>query len=66
MVLPLLSLYSQCLKITQNVSFQVFNFGIFHQFSLLKLVRMFDRQLQVFKNETFSVIFKHRALLLIT
>ena len=44
---------SQCLKITQNVAFEFFNFGIFHQFSSYKkltcLVTMFDRKLQVSK-----------------
>ena len=38
-----------CLKITQNVSFEFYIFGIFHQF-LTCLVTLFDRKLQLFKN----------------
>ena len=37
-------LYTQCLKITQNVSF-----GIFHQLKLTSLVTLFTNKLQVFK-----------------
>ena len=41
---------AQCLKITQNVAFESFNFGIFHQFlsyfKLTCLVTLFDRQLE--------------------
>ena len=44
----------RCLKMTQNVAFEFFNFGIFHQFFVLLkvtcLVTLFDRKLQVFKN----------------
>ena len=52
---------AHCLKITQNVTFEFFNFGIFHQFlSYLKLtclVTLFDRKLQVFKNSPKWTIF---------
>ena len=61
-----------CLKITQNVSFEVLYF--FFTLSFLKLtclVRVFDPKFQVIKNspnrpflslnETFSVNFKHRV-----
>ena len=46
---------THCLKITQNVAFELFDFDIFGQFLsyLLKLtclVTLFDRKLQVFKN----------------
>ena len=45
---------SHCLKITQNVSFEFFNFGIFHQFFVLLkltcLVTLFDRKPHVFEN----------------
>ena len=41
----------KCLKIIQNVSFEFFNYGIFHQFlSCLLLVTLFDRKLQILKN----------------
>ena len=36
---------TQCLKITQNVSFQFFNFGIFHQLKMCCLVTLFDCKL---------------------
>ena len=40
---------SHCLKIAQNVSFELSNFGIIHQF-LTCLVTYFDRKLQVLKS----------------
>ena len=36
--------FAHCLKITQNVAFEFFYFGIFHQF-LSCLVNLFDRKL---------------------
>ena len=52
---------SHCLKITQNVSFEFFNFGNFSPiFVLLKLtclVTLFDRKLQIFKNSPKLAIF---------
>ena len=49
---------THCLKITQNVSFEFFDIGTFHQFwSCLVLLRSQCS----FSNETFSVIFKHRV-----
>ena len=45
--------FATSLRITQNVAFEFFNFGIFHQFfvqlKLTCLVTLFDRKLQVFK-----------------
>ena len=39
---------SHGLKITQIVAYELFNFGIFHQFFVL--VTLLDRKFQVFKN----------------
>ena len=47
---------THCLKITQNVSYEFFNFGIFHQF-LSCLVTLFDSKLHVFKNSLKLTIF---------
>ena len=52
--------FTHCLKITQNVAFEFFNFGISTNFVLLKLtclVTLFDRKLQVFKNSPKCTIF---------
>ena len=53
----------QCLKITQNVTFEFFNFGIFHQFFVLLkltcLVTLFNLKLQVFKKSPKWTIFVH-------
>ena len=49
----------QCLKITQIVILEFFNFGIFHQFlsNLTCLVTLFDRKFQFFKNSPNWTIF---------
>ena len=55
----------QCLKITQKVASKFMTFWHFPpnsvQLKLTCLVTLFSRKLQVFKNETFSIIFKQRA-----
>ena len=58
---PQLNLKAQCLKITQNVAFELFQFWHFPPiFVLLKLtclVTLFDRKLQVFKNSPKLTVF---------
>ena len=55
------TLTAKCLKITQNVAFDIFNFGIAHQFcpilKLTCLITLFDRKHQVFKKSLFGGIF---------
>ena len=52
---------SHCLKITENVAFEIFEFWHFPTFFVLLkvicLVTLFDRKLQVFKNSPKLTIF---------
>ena len=50
--------FTHCLKITQNVAFEFWNFApIFVQLKLSCLVTLFDHKLQVFKNSPKWTIF---------
>ena len=52
---------AHCLKNTQNISFELFIFGIFHQFFVLSkmtcLVTLFDHKLHIFKISPKRTIF---------